>query len=208
MSNRIIAWHFLPNNRRFRFGDGRKAEVGRVYSVEPPLKLCMRGLHASRRIYGALDQAPGSVLGRVVSSGEMIHGDYKLCAEHREYLWIADVKQTLRDHARWCALQVIDHWDAPDFVRQYFESGDESLRGEAWAAAHAASKSHTGALSWAASRAAVWAASRTEAYAVARESAKHAEPATTSIAKRRTAKATQQHDIEQRLFALGAPEAL
>jgi hypothetical protein len=36
---------------------------------------------------------------------------------------------------RQCALDVIDLWDAPAVVRQYLETGDESLRASAWDAA-------------------------------------------------------------------------
>jgi hypothetical protein len=46
----------------------------------------------------------------------------------------------LREFARWCALQVIHLWDAPDVVRQYLETGDESLRAAARAATRAAAR--------------------------------------------------------------------
>jgi hypothetical protein len=39
-----------------------------------------------------------------------------------------DVTELLFDFARWCALQVIDLWDAPVIVRQYLETGDETLQ--------------------------------------------------------------------------------
>ena len=44
----------------------------------------------------------------------------------------------LREFARWCALSVIDKWDAPEIVRRYLETGDESIRAAAIAAASAA----------------------------------------------------------------------
>ena len=47
---------------------------------------------------------------------------------------------TLREFARWCALQVIDLWEAPDVVRKYLETGDATLRVVAWAAAQDASR--------------------------------------------------------------------
>lgn len=42
-----------------------------------------------------------------------------------------DATELLREFSRWCALQVIDMWDAPDVVRKYLETGDDSLRVEA-----------------------------------------------------------------------------
>ena len=38
-----------------------------------------------------------------------------------------DATDLLREFARWCALQAINKWDAPDVVREYLETGDESL---------------------------------------------------------------------------------
>jgi len=51
----------------------------------------------------------------------------------KDKLWVVlreDVlpKAILNEVARWYALQVADLWDAPDVVRQYLETGDESLR--------------------------------------------------------------------------------
>ena len=135
---RVEAWHFLADDCRFGYDDGTKAEPGYVYSVKGPIKLCSWGLHASERAIDALKYAPGSMIGRVVLSGEIIRGDDKLVATHREYLWIADAEETLRSFAHWSALQVIHLWGAPDVVRRYLESGDESLRAAAGAAAGAA----------------------------------------------------------------------
>ena len=149
----IEAWHFLTNDKRFGFGDGNIAAPGYVYSVEGPIKLCKWGLHASELAIDALQYAPGAMIGRVVLSGKIIRGDDKLVATHREYLWIADAEETLRNFARWSALQVIHLWDAPDVVRRYLESGDESLRAAARDAA----------------RDAAWAAARDAARAAARD---------------------------------------
>ena len=140
-SKTVEAWHFLRNNKRFGYGDGNIAKAGYVYSVEGPVTLCVWGLHASRRAIDALQYAPGAMVGRVVLSGKIIEGDDKLVATHREYLWIADATETLRAFARWSALQVIQHWDAPDFVRRYLESGKESLRSAALSAAEGAARS-------------------------------------------------------------------
>ena len=43
-----------------------------------------------------------------------------------------------REFACWCALRVIDLWDAPKVVRDYLISGGHETRAAAWAAARAA----------------------------------------------------------------------
>ena len=146
MTKPIKAWHFLPLDRRFGYGDGNKAEVGWIYSVKPPIQMCRWGLHASKKASDALKYAPGPVVGRVLLSGAITHDEDKLCATHREYLWIADATDVLRAHACWCALQVIDLWDAPNVVRRYLESGDESLMARAAARARAAAGARAAAM--------------------------------------------------------------
>ena len=175
----IEAWHFLSNDKKFGYGDGNVAEPGYVYSVEGPIKLCSWGLHASERAIDALKYAPGNMIGRVVLSGEIIRGDDKLVATHREYLWIADAEETLRSFARWSALQVIHLGDAPDVVRRYLESGNESLRSAAESAA----------------RSAAWSAARSAAESAARSAAESA--------ARSAARSAQNDELEKRLLALG-----
>ena len=67
-----------------------------------------------------------------------------------------------REFARWCALQVIDKWDAPDIVREYLKTGNEKLRLDARAAANAAANAAAYDAAWydayAAARAAAYAA--------------------------------------------------
>ena len=55
-------WHFTTEDEILGFDDGRKIIVGEKHTVEPPIKLCKRGLHASERIIDALDYAPGPIL--------------------------------------------------------------------------------------------------------------------------------------------------
>jgi len=47
-----------------------------------------------------------------------------------------DVTELLFDFARWCALQVIDLWDAPAVVREYLETGEPDIDGRAIANMH------------------------------------------------------------------------
>ncbi len=56
--------------------------------------------------------------------------------------WIDDI--VLRQWIRWCALQVIDLWDAQDVVREYLETGNEELQNVAWVAAWAAAGTAAG----------------------------------------------------------------
>lgn len=54
-------------------------------------------------------------------------------------LWRYDALEELCLFARLCALDVIDQWDAPGVVRTWLETGEESLRPEAFFAAKAGS---------------------------------------------------------------------
>lgn len=50
----IKAWHFINNKLILNNDDGRKVGVGKPISVEPPIRLCKHGLHASPTIIDAL----------------------------------------------------------------------------------------------------------------------------------------------------------
>ena len=65
-------------------------------------------------------------------------------------------KETLREFARWCALQVIDLWDAPDVVYEYLKTGDETLRDAARAAAWGIVRNDARDIAWAAAVDATW----------------------------------------------------
>jgi len=60
---------------------------------------------------------------------------------YQDRIWVfskAAPQNTCREFARWCALQVIDKWDAPDVVLKYLETGLPELRKDARAAASSA----------------------------------------------------------------------
>jgi hypothetical protein len=131
-----------------------------------PVEPCRSGLHASEHPLDALRYAPGDLLHRVELGGDLQpHGDPidKWVGRRRKIIATIDAEPLLREFARWCALQVIDLWDAPAVVHEYLEGGDESLREAAWAAAWAAARE----AAWAAAREAAWAA----AWAATREAA-------------------------------------
>ncbi len=135
----MICWHFSTG--KLGYGDNREIIIGETHTVdisERPLSLCVWGLHASQRIIDALDYAPGPWVYRVELGGEILLSDDKACAERRTYLDGLDATEILREFSRWCALEVIHQWDAPEVVRRYLTTGDESLREGACAAARAA----------------------------------------------------------------------
>ena len=125
-----------------------------------PLVLCKSGLHASLDPWDALTYAPGPWLAVVDLDGDMIRGDDKVCARRRRIVRRMDASKILRSFARAEALAVVHLWDAPTVVRTYLETGDESLR----AAARAAAWDSTGYAARAAAAAAAGPAARAAAW--------------------------------------------
>jgi len=141
--------------------------VGETLRVDGELKMCRRGLHASRRVIDALNYAPGPVLCRVDVRGVAAQDNDKLVAGERTVIWGYDASDVLLDFARRCALDVVHYWDAPDVVLRYLRAGDESIRVAAWSAANDATRdavrvADSDATRSAASNAA-WSAARTAA---------------------------------------------
>jgi hypothetical protein len=154
-------WHFIKGDR---LRDGTKLEVGKWLKHSGKLVMCESGYHASKRLIDALQYAPGDTICRVEVRGTIIHDSDKMVASERRCLWAIDGKDVLRRSTRLCALDVIDKWDAPEIVRRYLETGDESIRADARAAAWAAGAARSaGVAAWAAAIAggdAGWAAAR------------------------------------------------
>ena len=73
--------------------------------------------------------------------------------------------------ARECASDVLHLWDAPQVVKDYLATGDESLREAARAAARADAGEAASAAAWAATSAAAWAASSDAAWDAASSAA-------------------------------------
>jgi hypothetical protein len=138
-SKPILAWHFVDSTLR----DGRAVPPdGEWLRHDGACVMCESGFHASRRLIDALQYAPGSTVCRVAMLGIADeHKNNKLVASERVILWrLAGSDEVLRAFARKAALSVIHLWDAPDVVRQYLETGDESLRAAAWDAARDAAR--------------------------------------------------------------------
>jgi hypothetical protein len=144
----VKGYHFTSDTLR----DGRPIPaVGEWLEHDGPVVPCESGLHAGEHPFDTLAYALGPILHRVELEGDLVsHGEPvdKWVGRRRKILASIDATNLLREFARWCALQVIDKWDAPQVVRDYLTTGDESLRAAARAAGWAAR----------AARAAGWAA--------------------------------------------------
>lgn len=127
------AWWLGPET--LPHGDGRTVAVGVTHKVAGDLELCRNGLHGSVNPVDALKYGTG-LFWRVEMGGTVIQGTDKIAASERTYLRVVkDTDAVLRHFARLCALDVIHLWDAPDVVKRFLKTGDESLRAAAWDAA-------------------------------------------------------------------------
>jgi hypothetical protein len=171
------AYHFTNGNK---LRDGRSLPaIGEWLEHEGPLVPCAQGLHASEHPMDALKYAPGCLLHLVELGGEMVsHEMDKWCARRRKVLATIDAEPLLREFARWCALRVIHLWDYPLIVRQYLETGNESIRATAehltWGEARNAARGAAWDASRDAARGAAWDASRDAARGAARDAARDA----------------------------------
>ena len=144
----MIGYHFTDKTLR----NGHPIPpIGEWLEHEGKIVPCESGLHASVHPYSALRYAPGAYLHIVELEGDLQgHGNPvdKHVGRRRRILRTIDASDMLREFARWCALQVIHLWDAPEVVRDYLETGDKNLsaavrdaaRAAAWAAARDAAR--------------------------------------------------------------------
>ncbi|MDH5797847.1 MAG: hypothetical protein OEZ19_04720 [Paracoccaceae bacterium] len=119
-------------------------------------------LRASPTAWEALQYAYAPILCRVHCGGEIIRGDASLVCSDLTIVARIDATAVLRSFARSCARDVLHLWDAPQVVRDYLETGDETLRAAAREAAWDATDAEWAATNaeWAAARAAEWVAAR------------------------------------------------
>ena len=185
MSKPVLAYHFTDG---YHLRDGAPLEVGREYVFDGEPVMCECGYHASRHVFDAMMNAPGSILSRVECKEITDECDDKLVCRRRRVIATIDATKILQKFARMCALDVIHLWDAPDVVVRYLKTGDESLRDAAripaWDASSArasgaASSAEAAAMdaawaAWAAARSAAWAAARSAAWAAALDAARAA----------------------------------
>ena len=162
----IKAWYFAPAGNRLKYGDNRLVRVGTTHTVEGTPKLCEHGLHASEQIIDALARAESTILYRVELSGEIDRGRDEIAAQSRKYIKRYNVESILFDFARLAAKRCVHLChpympdDAYELVVRWLDTGDESLRTAAGAAARAAA-SAAARDTWAAE--AAWAAMDAEA---------------------------------------------
>jgi len=181
----ILAYHFTDG---WQLRDGQPLVVGSEYVFDGEPVMCKCGYHASRHVFDAMANAPGSILSRVECKEITDECDDKLVCRRRRVIATIDATKILRKFARMCALDVIHLWDAPDVVVRYLKTGDEALRDAtriaAWDASSArasgaASSAEAAAMdaawaAWAAARSAAWAAARSAAWATAKDAARDA----------------------------------
>ena len=137
----MITYHFVGTTLR----DGRPVPSDGEWLVhDGPVVLCESGLHASPTPWEALRYAPGPVLCEVEIDGEIVRGDDKMAATRRRIVRRVDLTEVLRAYARDEARRVLHLWDAPNVVREYLETGDETIR----AAARDAARDAAWAAAW------------------------------------------------------------
>ena len=161
------AWHFLREDKRLGYGDGRLVEVGQTLTCDPnSIKLCHMGFHGSGKLMDALKYAPGPIVCRVELSGKIIKGDDKYVASERTVIKMADATNVLHEFACLCAedaLKLVKNPD-PQSVAA-IEAKRKWLRGEITDKELYAAKAAAGGAAWLAARAAVSGAPRDAARA-------------------------------------------
>jgi hypothetical protein len=178
----MLAWHFLPEDKRLGYGDGRLVEVGATLECKGDPELCGNGLHGSTRLIDAVHYASGPIVCRVEIEGDVIEGEDKLCGRRRTVLWMVDATRILHEFACRCAEDALALVEQPDersvagiAAKRAWLNGEitDKKLDYAWAAAWDASQNVAWVASAAAS-AAAWAASRSAsraAKAAARDAA-------------------------------------
>jgi hypothetical protein len=173
-SKRVMAWHFTGPTLR----DGRPIPaVGEWLVHKGKVEMCVSGLHASRKILDATQYAPAGMLHRVECANVVAEDDTKFVCRRRRIVATVSAEradQIMRRFARICAYTMIDKWDAPEIVRRYLETGDESIRAAARDAARDAARAAAWDAAWDAARDAAWDAARDAARAAARDAARAA----------------------------------
>ena len=165
---RNLAWHFVQlvdGVPTLGNGAGPAPAVGEWLTVEPPLIICQRGLHASWRAIDALDFVSWdnavACLVEVDGIGEE-HAE-KLVCSRRRIVAMVECDDVLRLFAREAALSVAQYWTMPPVVREHLETGNEEIRD----AARDAARTAAGAAARDAARDAAGDAARTAAWAAA-----------------------------------------
>ena len=162
---RVLAWHFLPEDGRLRYGPRTKVAIGETLSADGPIMICNNGMHASVRAIDALTYAPGPVICRVEVWGELASQEYKIAGRHRLCLAKADATNVLHEFACLCAERALRtakvedriYWETIETKRKWLrgEATDDQLsaarsaaRSAAWSAAESAAESAAWSAAW------------------------------------------------------------
>lgn len=149
------AWHFCDG---WQLRDGTPLEIGRTYSVDPPIVLCEHGLHASINLIDALQYAPGDVLCRVQMWGDVQKASDKLAATHRYVVNAIDAGDLLHEIAcivaeyaltrygngdprSWRAIKAKRAWLAGRMSFDKLHTSRLAAESAAWSAAESAARS-------------------------------------------------------------------
>ena len=149
----VNAYHFV--GATLRYGPPIPAD-GEWLIHEGPVVICKTGLHASLHPFDALQYAPGATLCMVECEDIVTKQPDKFVCRRRRIVKRIDATELLWKASRQYALSVIHLWNAPEVVREYLETGDESKRAAAraaaldaaWAAVRAAARDAAGAAAW------------------------------------------------------------
>ena len=164
------AWHFLREDKRLGYDDGRVVQVGKTYRLESghPV-LCANGMHGSLRLIDALGYAPGPIVCRVDITGDVAGGDDKIVGRERKVLAMADATLVLHEFACRCAEDALRAAKIDDSrCFEAIRAKRRWLAGEIGsAAASAAARAAASAAAWDAA----WDAARDAASAAARAAA-------------------------------------
>jgi len=183
----MLAWHFLSEDKRLGYGDGRLVEVGETLECEGEPELCGNGMHGSARLIDAVHYARGPIVCRVKIEGDVIEDYNKICGRRRTVLWMLDATRILHEFACACAEDALALVEQPDersvagiAAKRSWLKGEitdkklDSASAAAWdasqnvawvasaaasAAVRAAARDAAWAASWAAAGDAAWAAS-------------------------------------------------
>ena len=167
----VTAYHFVGATLR----DGRPIPPdGEWLEHDGKVVMCNSGLHASRHPLDTLQFAPGSTLCLVECEDIVTEHDDKLVCRRRRIVARIDATDLLWRAAREYAQAVLHLWDAPQVVKDFLASGDESLRAAARAAALAAARDAASAAARDAAWDAAWDAARDAALAAASAAARAA----------------------------------
>ena len=156
-------------------GDGRPYAIGLKLSVKGRLVICRNALHGSFDPFDAMKYAPGPILHKVLFSGARIEESDKVGSRSRTIIATRDAETMLYAFARKQALSVAGAVAMPPVLRQYLETGDETLRTPARiaaryvdGAARSAAERAAWTAAWGAVRSVAWGAARNAADSAAR----------------------------------------